>query len=645
MLLADAAGFAFSIYAAYLLRFEFVITPHLLKQIVLLIYWLIPLKLCTFLLFRLYKGMWRYSGLHDLWLLALATWVSSLLAADILIYLRPFEGFSRAVFLLDAIISFIITGGVRTSIRAFYRLNSPSIRFGAKWRAQCIARKAPQRVLIIGAGDSGEKILREVFDNPSINYKVVGFVDDDPGKTGRSLHGVPVLGTVDDLPDLAGQYEPDRVIISIPSATGLQMRRIVGICKKCGVPFKTLPAIGQILDDKVSIKALRDVNYEDLLGRPSVRLDTACIRNYLAGRKVMVTGAGGSIGSELCRQLVRFDPASIILVDASEANLYNIQMEFRHELKFGPFESVLARVQNRELMERIFSNHCPEVVFHAAAYKHVPIIETNPWEAVTNNVLGSRVVMELAEKYGAGRFVLVSTDKAVRPTNVMGTSKRLAELILQSMQNGSTRFMAVRFGNVLASCGSVVPLFWKQIEHGGPVTVTHPEVTRYFMTIPEAAQLILQAGAIGNGGEIFVLEMGTPIRIADMAYDLIRLSGKEPGTDIEIVFTGLRPGEKLYEELITWEEDIISTSHEKIMILEYNGRWNWNGLKSQDCFRAWLECEIDELLCVAKTHDACAIKQKLRLLVPEYSPQETECVLRPEALGVISQGFHEIYRS
>ena len=294
---------------------------------------------------------------------------------------------------------------------------------------------------------------------------------------------------------------------------------------------------------------------------------------------------------------------------------------------FDAFHAILASVQNQRLMEEVFRNYRPDVVFHAAAYKHVPMLEKNPWEAVFNNVLGSRVLMQLAEKYEAKRFVLVSTDKAVRPTNVMGTSKRIAELILQSMQNGSTRFMAVRFGNVLASCGSVVPLFRKQIEQGGPVTVTHPEITRYFMTIPEAAQLILQAGAIGDGGELFVLEMGTPVKIADMAADLIRLSGKEPGRDIEVIFTGLRPGEKLYEELITEGEDVHRTSHEKIMTLKYNGRWNWAGLSSQDSFRNWLDREIEDLYSVCETHDACAIKQKLKQMVPEYLPQETESVV------------------
>ena len=637
-LILDTASFAVAIFAAFLLRFEFALTATHLGEIMLIIYWIIPLKLAVFIAFGLYKEMWRYSSLHDVWSLALATSLSSLLSIAILVFLNRFAGFSRAVFLLDGIITFLITGGFRISIRAFHQLNLSLAGRSRAFLRPLIKTMAAKRVLIIGAGGSGEKILREVFDNPTIDYKVVGFLDDDHRKIGRALHGVPVLGPVHVLPDIYKRNRLDRVIISTPSATGPEMRRIVEICKGCGASFKTLPGIGQILDDKVSIRNLRDVNYEDLLGRPPVRLDTAGIQNYLSGRRIMVTGAGGSIGSELCRQLVRFDPGRLILVDAGEANLYSIQMELRHELKFDSFLAILASVQNRDLMENVFRSHHPNVVFHAAAYKHVPLLERNPWEAVFNNVLGSQVVMALAEKYDTENLVLVSTDKAVRPTSVMGTTKRLAELILQSMQNGRTRFMAVRFGNVLASSGSVVPLFRRQIENGGPVTVTHPDVTRYFMTIPEAAQLILQAGALGKGGEIFVLEMGTPVKIIDMASDLIRLSGKIPGKDIDIVFTGLRPGEKLYEELVTNEEDVVRTSHEKIMIINCNGKWNWRGLGSQNGLRTWLERGAGELVRAAARHDADAIRLKLKELVPEFTPQASDCVLEGEPQIIADMG-------
>jgi FlaA1/EpsC-like NDP-sugar epimerase len=628
MALIESAIFAMAYTGAHLLRFEFHVTPLDFRQIMLVLPWLIPSKLVVFYALGLYKGMWRYTSLRDFWLLAQGCFFSSLVVVAIVLFLYHFAGFSRAVFLLDGLLTFVMTGGARMAIRTYYSAKTGSR--GGQVMGLPALKSMPRdrkRVVIIGGGGSGEKMLREIFDNPHLSYEVVCFLDDNPGKKGRAIHGVPVLGPVDYLPRVVEDRKIDQVFISAPSATGPEMRRILDTCKGCEIPFKTLPAIGQILDGKVSIKALRDVNYEDLLRRAPVHLDTEGIQDYIRGRTVMVPGGGGSIGSELCRQLIRFDPERIIVVDAGEANLYSIQMELRHELKFDACHVILARVQNRPIMEEIFRTYRPDVVFHAAAYTHVPLLERNPWEAVFNNVVGSRVVMEMAAKYEAERFVLVSTDKAVRPTNVMGTSKRLTELILQCMHGSSTRFMAVRFGNVLASSGSVIPLFQKQIEHGGPVTVTHPDVTRYFMTIPEAAQLILQAGAMGNGGEIFVLEMGTPVKIADMAKDLIRLSGKEPGRDIEIVFTGLRPGEKLFEELITSGEDVTRTKHEKIMVLHQNGHWNWNGFSTQERFSQWLGHELDELCRAAESHDGCAIKRKLKQLVPEYTPQEADCVI------------------
>ena len=628
MVLIEASVFAMAYSGAYLLRFEFALTPRHFGQIILVLPWLIPLKLAVFSAFGLYKGMWRYSSLDDLWRLAGGCLLSTLLVVETVFFVYGFTGFSRAVFLLDGLLTFVMTGGVRMAIRTYYASKSssngervwPLPRFKQEPRDR-------KRILIIGAGGSGEKILREIFDNPYLDHEVVGFLDDDPGKKGRAIHGVPVFGAVNLLPEVLRKHQIDQIFISMPSASGAEMRRIIDICEECRVSSKTLPAIGQILDGHVSIKTLRDVDYEDLLRRAPVHLDTAGMQEYLSGRNIMVTGAGGSIGSELCRQLIRFDPERLILVDAAETNLYDIQMELRHERKFTAYHSILGRVQHHKTMEKIFRNYRPDVIFHAAAYKHVPILEINPREAIFNNVLGSQTVMDLAVQYGTRHFVLVSTDKAVRPTNVMGASKRLTELILQSMKGNATRFMAVRFGNVLASSGSVIPLFRKQIEHGGPVTVTHPEVTRYFMTISEAARLILAAGAIGEGGEIFVLEMGSPVKIYDMAKDLIRLSGKQPGKDIEILFTGLRPGEKLYEELITREEDVKRTTHDKITVLKTNGHWNWNGHGNQDRFRRWLNKELQELYAIGdKYEDPAAIRKQLHEIIPEYTPQETSSV-------------------
>jgi len=626
-ILLDTAAFVTALILANCLRFEFTLTHTRLDHIWTVLPILVTGKLVVFGCAKLYKGMWRYSGLYDYWRLAQACLVSMLFCIAIVLYSTTFKGYSRSVFLLDGVLTFLLAGGVRLAIRCYYAALAGSQEIHGRSSHSGIEQRAPKRTVIVGAGGSGEKMLRDILDNPHLHYEVIGFLDDDPAKLGREIHGVPVLGCVEALLRETHERKIQQVFISTPSATGSQMRRIVDICKSCDVPYKTLPAIGQILDGNVSIKSLRDVNSEDLLRRQPVALDTAGIKDYITDRNVLVTGAGGSIGSELCRQLIRFRPGKLILVDAGEANLYGIQVQLRHELKFSALHTILARAQERPIMEDVFKRYRPDVVFHAAAYKHVPMLEQNPWEAIFNNVLGTRVVMEAAAQYGAKRFVLVSTDKAVRPTNVMGTSKRLAELILLSMQGGPTRFIAVRFGNVLASSGSVVPLFRKQIERGGPVTVTHPDISRYFMTIPESCQLILQAGAIGKGGEIFVLEMGTPVKIADLATDLIRLSGKMPGRDVQIVYTGLRPGEKLHEELITVGEDVIHTSHEKIMTLKYNGRWSWNGLNSQEIYCNWLNHELEELYEVAKTHDACAIKEKLRQVVPEYTPQDTESVL------------------
>ncbi|MCX5893289.1 MAG: nucleoside-diphosphate sugar epimerase/dehydratase, partial [Deltaproteobacteria bacterium] len=530
-----------SFVGAYLLRFDFILEPLYRAQILWNLPFLLPGKIFIFFLFGLYRGMWRYSSLDDLWRLVQASLLSMLFYMAATFYVYGFQGIPCSVFFLDAILTFLMSGGLRMGIRLFYTFTSNS---GGIWPYNLPRlnglRPRGKSVLIVGAGAAGEKMLREIFDNPHLDHHVLGFLDDDRTKWGRSLHGRKIYGGVEMLPEVSGSQKIDEVLIATPCATGAQMRRITDICKSCELSYRTLPEIGAIIDGKVSIKKLRDVKYEDLLRRPPVNLDTSEISKYLHGKRVLVTGAGGSIGSELCRQIIRFDPHELILVDAGEANLFNIQMELHHELNFHHYQCLLSRVQNQALMNDIFSLYRPQLIFHAAAYKHVPTLEKNPWEAIFNNVLGSRVVMELAVQYGVERFVLVSTDKAVRPTNVMGASKRLTELILQSVQGNGTRFMAVRFGNVIGSSGSVLPLFRRQLEQGGPITVTHPEVTRYFMTIPEAAQLILQAGGLGEGGEIFILEMGTPVKIVQMAEELVRLSGKEPGKDVEIIFTGLR---------------------------------------------------------------------------------------------------------
>ena len=564
--------------------------------------------------------MWRYTGLTDLWKLAKACFLSSLLILAIILYAERFEGYSRAVFVADGIITLLLAGGLRLAIRLAF-----SFRHRHDFAAESGAIIKRKKCLIIGAGDAGEQILREIIGNKKLHYEVIGFVDDDPAKRGRAIHNVPILGSVSEIPYIVNKKSVEEMLIAIPSASGEQIRRIIEVCAGCDLPYKTLPSLGELIDGRASVKVLRDIDYEDLLGRSVIRLNIEDIRSYIENKAVLITGCGGSIGSELCRQVIKYNPRFLALLAASEANLFYIHNAIKDEKLFKYCIPILGQVQNEELMDDILSKYRPEVVFHAAAYKHVPMLEVNPWEAVFNNIVGSRVAMEMSVKNGVKIFVLVSTDKAVHPTSVMGASKRLSELIMQSLKANSTRFMAVRFGNVVGSSGSVVPLFRRQIEHGGPVTVTHPEVTRYFMTIPEAAQLILQAGAIGSGGEIFLLRMGRPVKITDMARDLIRLSGKKPDVDIKIVYTGLREGEKLQEELILEGEGIEKTSHEKLMVLRSNHLSN-DGNKSvinADIFNK----QIGSLIEASAQHNAQAIKALFQKIVPEYKPYNGAAVL------------------
>ena len=620
MIFSDVIIFALSIVISYLFRFEFSLSPIYIQQIKTVLLWIVPLKVLVFLSSGIYRGMWRYTSIRDFWLLARACLLSTLIILAVILYMSGFKGYSRSIFIVDGVLTFLLVGGKLMAIRSYFaRYANPIVR------EEIFPKVNYKKVLIIGAGDAGEKILREIFENNQLHYRVIGFIDDDPQKKGRSIHGVPVLGNLGIITSILEEEDVKEILIAIPSANGDQIRNIVETCKDCSVSYKILPGMGELIDGRVSIKILRDISYEDLLGRPPVQLDATGIRGYLDGKTVLITGCGGSIGSELCRQVIKYQPSYLILLDASEMNLFNIQMELQNERDFHKCEAILGQVQNKNLMEDIFKKYKPQVVFHAAAYKHVPMLEKNPWEAVFNNIIGSRIVMEMSIKYLVERFVLVSTDKAVRPTNVMGASKRVTELIMQSLQGNSTLLMAVRFGNVIGSSGSVIPVFRRQIEKGGPVTVTHPEVKRYFMTIPESTQLILQAAAMGEGREVFVLKMGTPVKIADMARDLIRLSGKEPDVDIKIIYTGLRDGEKLYEELITEGEDILPTGHGEIMVLRSN-RHDDEASYLQE-IRAQLETDIDELIKYSLLHDTKAIKKKFKEIVSEYMPQENEAVL------------------
>jgi FlaA1/EpsC-like NDP-sugar epimerase/ActR/RegA family two-component response regulator len=607
MVAMDGALCLGAYYAAYLVRFDGIIPVRDLEAFQKTVLWIVAGKLAFLFSFRVYRGMWRYTSIHDLLHLLRALLAGSGVGVFGILIVRRFEGFSRGVFVIDFILSLLFLGGLRLMIRLLYSHQR------AKQRDDKLAiQPAPlKRLVVIGAGAAGEKLLREVKENRRFNHEVVGFIDDNPSKNNMTLHGVPVLGTVKDLAEIATNRAADEIVIAVPSASATEMRRIVGFCKSAKLPFRTVPGISELIDGKVSVSAIREVRYEDLLGRRPVEIDANEIGGYLTGKRVMVTGAAGSIGSELCRQIAAFKPSLLVVVDRNESGLYEIEMEFKANFPELCLLPVLTPVQNRSMMQKFFDTHRAQVVFHAAAYKHVPMMEIHPWEAVYNNVIATQVLLELCGQNGVEKCVIVSTDKAVRPSNVMGATKRLTELLVQACAKASNcRFMAVRFGNVIGSIGSVVPLFRKQIAQGGPVTVTHKDMTRYFMTIPEACRLILQAGAIGEGGEIFVLKMGIPIRIDSLARDMITLSGLRPDEDIRIEYTGLRPGEKLYEELITEGEDIVQTKHEKIMVLQSR-----NGISIQDLHR-----DIRKLVQCASDCDTSGIKDQLQSMIHEYTP-------------------------
>jgi len=617
--LTDVLLLAAALIGAHLIRFEFNIPEYFYLALKRMLPWVLLVKIGCFYFFNLYRGMWRYTSIADLLNIIKAATVGTLIIVIFILFRYRFIGFSRSVFFLDWCLTILFIGGFRLSVRLFFENFSTETPtptdFLSLFRFTSKKSTKSKNLIIIGAGDCGEKIYREIRDNASLQYEVVGFLDDSKKKIGRTIHGIQVLSRIDDIVQTIKKVEADEALIAIPSANGLQMRRIVELCKPSGIPFKIVPGYGELIDGRVSVKAIRDVAYRDLLGREVIKLDEEGIGAYINDQRVMVTGAGGSIGSELCRQICRFNPRQLILYERAESSLYDIELELKENFEDIDIVPVLGDIQNKKQLKRTFDKYSPVTVFHAAAYKHVPMMEIQPWKAIENNVIGTANLIDAVNNSNVERFVFVSTDKAVRPANVMGASKRVAEMLIQCQNSNnasSTRFAIVRFGNVVGSVGSVVPRFRKQIEKGGPVTVTHPDVTRYFMTIPEACQLILQAGALSsdNNVEVFILDMGTPVKIADMARDLIRLSGFEPETDIRVEFTGLRPGEKLFEELITEGEGIVSTSHEKIMALQ-----------GEVCRMEILNGNIDELSLLADDQAGEMIKAKLKEIVSDYQPQ------------------------
>ncbi len=559
------------------------------------------IKLTAFVLLGLHRASWRYASLRDVRAIAWGAWLGfvGIYALYWLLYYtaRPFDdAFPDVVFILDFFGTIALICGARLAVRLYHEEVRPM--------ADGIAPK----LLILGAGNAGENVVREIQRMPVEQYRVVGFLDDDRNKWGAQIHGVEILGPIEDIQEVCEELAVDEILIAIPSATRERLRGVVELCQGTNLRFKTVPALSDLISGRASVQEIRDVDINDLLGRAPVKLDEEQIAAFIRDRTVMVTGAGGSIGAEMCRQIARFQPKRLVLAEQAEQSLFPIDQELRREFREIDFVPYIVDVSDAARVDYIFALERPDAVFHAAAHKHVPMMELNPGEAVKNNIRGTRTVADAATKYGCEKFVMISTDKAVNPTSIMGCSKRVAEMYIQALDaRCDTEFITVRFGNVLGSSGSVIPIFKEQIARGGPVTVTHPEMVRFFMTIPEASQLVLQAASMGNGGEIFVLDMGEPVKIVDLAREMITLSGFRPGVDIKIEFSGMRPGEKLYEELAIEGEDVARTAHPKVGIWQ-NIPSDWEVLVGQ----------IDGLVADADSLDRKAARKRLKDIVPEF---------------------------
>ena len=598
IILHDVLAAIFAWLAAYWLRFNLDVPLEFKASALSTLAWVVPLQAIVFRGFGLYRGIWRFASLPDLKRIVMAVGLAALLIPLVLVLFRVSVVVPRSVLILDPLLLVMLMGGSRLAYRAW-----------KEHRLASVLHPDSKPVLVAGAGSAADFLLRELARNPS-GFRVVGLLDDSRDKRGRLVQGIPVLGALDEVATWAKRMEVDDVVLALPSAAHAVRKRITQACAAAGLNVLTVPSLEDLVAGRVSVASLRSIELDDLLGRDPVQLDDSGLHQLLTGQVVMVTGAGGSIGSELCRQIARFEPAKLVLFEQSELALYAMEQELPQRFPGLRIVPVIGDVKNTGRVNRVMAEHRPAVVFHAAAYKHVPLMENaNAWEAVRNNVLGTQVVAAAAQAHGVGKFVMISTDKAVNPTNVMGASKRLAEMACQAMQQPEgTRFVSVRFGNVLGSSGSVIPKFQKQIEAGGPVTVTHPEITRYFMSIPEAAQLVLQAGLMGEGGEIFVLDMGEPVKIAELAKLMIRLSGADEDR-IRIDYTGLRPGEKLYEELLADDESTLPTPHPKLRVARARAA---DAAWFAECM-AWLEKNA--------LHDEATVKRQLKAWVPEYQPE------------------------
>ena len=551
--------------------------------------------------FKLYRGLWRFASLPDLWNIFRATIIGTFSITLVLFMSLRLEGIPRSVLVLYPILLMFLLSGPRLTYRMW---KDHSLNLNAK--------RQGRRVLIIGSGSAGDMLIRDILREGS--YQPIGFIDDDPNVFNTEIHGVNVIGTINDVPLICKEREIDLIIIAIPSATNNDMQKIISICEETGCALRTLPSLEDMVSGRVSLNELREVMIEDLLGREKVKLDWKALEKGISNKKVLVTGGGGSIGSELCKQIASLDPSDLIVFERSEFNLYRIEQALKNLNINSHF--ILGDVCDKIKVNQVLAEFKPDIIFHAAAYKHVPILERQPREGIRNNVLGTKIIADAADANGCERFILISTDKAVNPANILGASKRVAEMYIEIINGSShTKYMTVRFGNVLDSEGSVVPLFRDQIKKGGPITVTHKDVTRYFMTIPEACQLILQSCSMGNGGEIYVLDMGEPVKINFLAEQIIKLSGLKPNEDINIEYTGLRPGEKMYEELFYDSEKRENTKHKKIYIAKYPSL-NVNEIKMQ----------IDRLVNACEKFDEEGMHSVLESLVPYHKSVEDNVV-------------------
>ncbi|MFZ0594503.1 MAG: nucleoside-diphosphate sugar epimerase/dehydratase [Bryobacteraceae bacterium] len=582
---------------AFLLRFDFNVPADEWVHVAYAVPIWVVVKTVAFHMFRLDNRSWRYISAPELLNI---TWLNLLASCGgmVTILLLAPQGLPRSVYVLDFLLCVCATAGIRVVTRLCgEKVDRPD-------------RKRPsKRVLIYGAGNAGVCLLREIRMSPKLGWRVCGFIDDDPGKRDLLIQEVPVFDSRRDLAGLVREAKIDEILIAIPSAAGPQMVHILQRCQNAGAPFRTIPRIADIIEGSGLTTQIRNVAVEDLLGRRPVNLDETAVRRKVDGRVVLITGAAGSIGSELCRQVARFQPERIVAFEISETGLFHLESEMRALFPGVPFHAEIGNIQNSQRLDELMDEYRPKIVYHAAAYKHVPMMESQVFEAVENNILGTCNVALAAARHGVSDFVMISSDKAVRPTNVMGATKRISELLIKSLHENGTRYVSVRFGNVLGSNGSVVPIFKKQITEGGPVTVTHPDMRRYFMTIPEAVQLVLQASTMGQGGEIFVLDMGEPVRIVDLARNLILLSGLRPDEDIRIEFTGIRAGEKLYEELSGYDENTAVTDHAQIKVLMGSGLPN-------DAMAAYVRC----LREACEKRDFGNVLLCFKEIVPDYNP-------------------------